>query len=113
MNLSQIRKFALSLPDVKEEPHFHRTSFRVRGKIFVTADPNEPYIHVFVGEEVRERILAIHPDCVEKLLWGRKVVGLRVSLKTSESGLVKDLISSGWEAKAPKTLLQMVGGRTK
>jgi hypothetical protein len=113
MNLAQIRKFALSLPEVKEEPHFHRISFRVRGKIFVTADPNEPYIHVFVGEDVRDPILAIHPNCVEKLLWGRKVVGLRVSLKDSESGLVKELVSSGWQAKAPKALLKGLGSKTR
>jgi hypothetical protein len=34
MTLSQVRRFALSLPETTEEPHFDRTSFRVRGKIF-------------------------------------------------------------------------------
>ena len=111
MNLSQVRKFALSLPAVTEEPHFNRTSFRVRGKIFVTADPIEPYIHVFVGESVREPMLAMHSESVEKLYWGTKVVGLRVSLKESESMLVKMLVKDGWESKAPKALLREVGGQ--
>lgn len=29
MNLSQVQKLALALPEVAEEPHFHRTSFEV------------------------------------------------------------------------------------
>jgi hypothetical protein len=52
MNLAQVRQFAMSLPEVTEEPHFHYTSFRVRGKIFTTAPPEGEYIHVFVPEEV-------------------------------------------------------------
>ena len=76
--LARIRKFALSLPETTEEGHFDRTSFRVRGKIYVTANPHEPYVHVFVGEEHRERSLAVHGSCMEKLLWDGKVVGLRI-----------------------------------
>lgn len=30
---------ALSFPEVTEEPHFEKTSFRVKKKIFVTYDP--------------------------------------------------------------------------
>jgi hypothetical protein len=33
MTLSQAREIALSLPEVTEETHFHRISFRVRGKV--------------------------------------------------------------------------------
>lgn len=109
MNLSDIRQFALSLPEVTEKPHFQRTSFRVRGKIFVTADPTEPFIHVFVGEDVREPMLAMYPNCVEKLLWGAKVTGLRVSLNDAEPALLKELVKRGWEAKAPKSLLREIG----
>ena len=110
MNLPQLRKFALSLPEATEEPHFHMTSFRVRKKIFVTTDPEKPSIHVFVGDEVREPMLAMHPECVEKLMWGQKVVGLRVSLEAAAPALVKDLVKKSWQAKAPKTLLGKLSG---
>ena len=33
MNLDQTGRFALSLPDTSEEPHFNYSSFRVKGKI--------------------------------------------------------------------------------
>jgi predicted DNA-binding protein (MmcQ/YjbR family) len=33
-----LRKLALSFPEVTEEPHFEKTSFRVKKKIFATYD---------------------------------------------------------------------------
>jgi predicted DNA-binding protein (MmcQ/YjbR family) len=33
-----LRKLALSFPEVTEEPHFEKTSFRVKEKIFATYD---------------------------------------------------------------------------
>ena len=105
VTLTQVRKVALALPEVEEAPHFDRTSFRVRNKIFVTAKPAEPYIHVFVGEEHREPALAMHPGCMEKLVWGGKVVGLRIALPTAPAASVNSLVRSAWESKAPRSLL--------
>jgi hypothetical protein len=105
MTLSQIRRHALSLPGVTEEPHFDRTSFRVKGKIFVTARPSDAHIHVFVPEQHREPTLAMYPEHLSKLLWGGKVVGLRVDLLKVSTTLAKDLVTSAWESKAPKSLL--------
>ena len=80
MKIDPIRKFALALEAVTEEPHHHFSSFRVRGKIFVTIPPGDEYLHVFVDEQGRETALALYSEFTEKLLWGEKVVGLRVSL---------------------------------
>jgi hypothetical protein len=104
MTLTQVRKYALSLAEVTEAPHFDRASFRIRGKIFLTARPSESHIHVFVPEESREPVLAMHPQHVEKLLWGGKVVGLRVQL-SGPVGMVQDLIQAAWACKAPKSLV--------
>jgi hypothetical protein len=102
MTLAQVRKHALSLPGVKEEPHFDRTSFRVKGKIFVTARPSESHIHVFVPEQHRELALAMYPEHMSKLLWGGKVVGLRIELLKASTAVVKDLVTFAWESKAPR-----------
>jgi hypothetical protein len=104
VTLEQVRRHALSLPEAKEEPHFDRTSFRVRGRIFITARPADSHIHVFVPEHVREPFLAMHPDVASKLLWGGKVVGLRVELHRAPAGLVKELVRSAWASRAPKAL---------
>src|SRR5215468_6627134 len=102
MKVSEVRRYALSLPEVTEEPHFEYSSFRVRGKIFVTVPPPGERIHVFVGEDLREPALAMHPQFLEKLWWGKKVVGLRVTLGDADTDVVKQLVRCAWEAKAPK-----------
>jgi hypothetical protein len=42
---------------------------------------------------------------MEKLLWGKRVVGLRVSLAKAKAPLVKRLLEQAWSRKAPKRLL--------
>src|SRR5215470_8210010 len=106
MNVTQVRRYALSLPHATEEPHFEYSSFRVNGKIFVTVPPDGRHIHVFVDDEERERTLAVHSKFVEKLLWGGKVRGLRVSLSKAPPGVVNDLIRAAWARKAPKRLVE-------
>jgi hypothetical protein len=106
VKLSSVRKYAASLPETAEAPHFEYLSLRVRGKIFVTAPPGEEFVHVFVPEEQRERALALYPQFVEKLTWGSKVVGVRVSLAAATPSVVKGLVLAAWQAKAPKSLLR-------
>ena len=72
MTLAQARRYALSLPEASEAPHFNYASFRVRGKIFVTVPPEQTHIHVFVDEAQREQALVLEPEWIEKLLWGWK-----------------------------------------
>jgi hypothetical protein len=104
VKLAEVRKMALSLPETTEAPHFHYSSFRVRGKIFATVPPEGTHVHVFVGEEQREQALALDPSSIEKLLWGKRVVGLRVALKMARPAMVAGLLSQAWSGKAPKRL---------
>lgn len=104
MTLAAIRKYALSLPEVTEEPHHQYGSFRVRGKIFVTFPPEEDYLHVFVAEQDRELALAMYSEFTEKLLWGGKVVGVRLTLESAPQAAVKSLVRQAWANKAPKSL---------
>jgi hypothetical protein len=105
VNLDQSRRLALLLPGVIEKPHFKFTSFRVGGKIFATAPPDDTFLHVFVAEEDRQRWLALKPRVVEKLFWGGKAVGLKVKLQAATPGMVRSLLSSAWANKAPQAML--------
>lgn len=105
MTPAQARKLALALPEAAEAPHFDFASFRVRGKIFATMPPAGTHLHVFVGDEEREMALVLHDDCVAKLLWGGKVVGVRIDLGIAKPGVVKKLLQQAWARKAPKALL--------
>ena len=106
MKIDRVRRYALSLPEVVEAPHFNFTSFRVNGKIFATAPPENTHVHIFVGEEQRESALALHPGFIEKLFWGSKACGLRIALATAKPEAVESLLRQAWSAKAPKRLLK-------
>jgi hypothetical protein len=106
MKYATVRKFALSLPEVSEEPHHNFNSFRVRGKIFVTVPPGEAHIHLFVSEQQREQALVLHADFAEKLLWGGKVVGIRIALASANSAAIKRIVHSAWRNKAPVSLTE-------
>jgi hypothetical protein len=112
MTLHQVRQFALSLPQTAEEPHFHLTSFRVRGKIFATAPLDGEYLHVFIPEELREAALSAEPDFLEELSWGKRIVGVRAILASAKAGVVNQLLSQAWSSKAPKKLLASLRGAT-
>jgi hypothetical protein len=104
MKFSTVRTYALSLPEATEAPHFTYQSFRVRNKIFVTVPPEEKTIHIFVPEAQREQALALHPQFIDKLVWGSSVTGVRVTLASAEPAVVKALILAAWQHKAPKAL---------
>jgi hypothetical protein len=105
MKLGQVRRLALALPAVSEEPHFTYASFRVGGRIFATIPPDGEHLHVFVEEDERQLALALEPAVVEKLLWGQRIVGLRVRLGAAKAPLVRRLLEQAWLRKAPKRLL--------
>ena len=104
MTLQQVRQFALSLPETKEEPHFHLTSFRVRGKIFATAAPNGEYLHLFLPENEREAALETEPDFLGPLSWGKRIVGVRAIFPGAKVAVVNTLLSQAWLHRAPKKL---------
>jgi hypothetical protein len=104
MKLALVRRYAMALPEVTEEPHHEAVSFRVRGKIFVTVPPKGGYIHVFLNEQAREQALALYPSLVEKLFWGGKVWGIRIVLDAATPSVVKGFIQAAWATKAPKQL---------
>ena len=102
VRLQTIEKFALALPGVAAAPHFHFGSWRVGGKagkpgkIFVTIPPGGEVLHVFLPDAAREELLTLHPECVEKLFWGKKVCGLRVLLGTASAAQVKHWVKLAW-----------------
>ena len=106
MKLAEVRKFALSLPEANEQPHFQYSSFRVKGKIFATVPTDKKHLNVFVDDERRELAMSMFPDAYEKLWWGKKVVGVTVLLSAADASDVRDLLHSAWKRKAPKRVVE-------
>jgi hypothetical protein len=105
MKLDAVRRLALALPEVSEAPHFHFTSFRVRGKMVATAIPSGEFTHIFVADEDIELALRLYPLFTEKVFWGGKVVAIRVILAKARASVVEELLRKAWLRKAPKKLL--------
>jgi hypothetical protein len=104
-DLERVRQFALALPGTSEQPHFEMTSFRVRGKIFATAPPDDEHLHVFVDEPEVDAAVAEDAAAFEPLLWGRKVRGVRVRLAGAPASRVFELVEESWRRKAPASLV--------
>lgn len=100
ISLQSVRKLALSLPDTTEEPHRHFGSFRVRGKIFVTIPPGEQLLHIFLPDAERELALAMDPEFLEPVVWGKKVVGVRANLPQARASTVKALVRQSYQFKS-------------
>jgi hypothetical protein len=107
MELHEARRFALSLPEATEEPHFHMASFRVRGKIFATVPPDGDHLHVFADEEVTRASVAEDPRAFAELWWGQRLVSVRVNLPAADDKAVFELLEEAWRRKAPRRVVAL------
>lgn len=107
MRLDTARRFALALPDTTEEPHFEKSSFRVRGKIFATVPLGGEHLHVLAEPDEARALIASFPAAFEEITWGKKVKSdwVRVNLASADSAQVRELLTDAWRLKAPKRLL--------
>jgi hypothetical protein len=109
MKIEAVRRFALSLPQTAEQPHFDLSSFRVNGKIFATVPPGDTHLHVFVGDDERGLMAVAQPKAYETLMWGKRAAGLKVTLSAAKARDVEHLLRSAWRRKAPKKLAAKFG----
>ena len=109
MELDEARRFALSLPETTEEPHFEMSSFRVRGRIFATVPTDGEHLHVFVDERETLASVAENPRVFEELWWGKRLAGVRVNLPIADSRSVIELLEDSWRRKAPKSAITLYG----
>jgi len=111
VTFEKVRRFALSLPETTEEPHFDKWSARVLGKIFVTAPTDGKHVHVFVDEDQTAAAIASKPAAFEELWWGKKLSGVRVVLAAADASAVFALVEMAWRRKAPRRLVASLDSR--
>lgn len=98
-----VRRLALALPETLEADHHGFPSFRVVGKIFATL-PDDEHLHVMLTPEETERMVAGATKSCETLRWGKRVAGVRVTLKAADVKLVGSMLHAAWLGKAPRRL---------
>lgn len=102
MKADEARRLALSLPEVTEQDHHGRPSFRVGAKIFATLW-DEQHMNVMLDEPGIMTAVEDHPWCAERW-WGKRLAAVEVELERADPALLTELLSDAWEGKAPARL---------
>jgi hypothetical protein len=110
MDLDQVRKIALSLPEATEAPHFERISFRVGGKIFATALPDSGQLNVMADEPEVRAAVARYPGWCRELWWGKRLSGVQVELTAADPDGIRELLEEAWRMRAPKRAIAALDG---
>jgi hypothetical protein len=107
MRLDTARRFALSLPETTEEPHFDLSSFRVCKKIFATVPLDGKTLRLRVGAEEVRALTENDPAAFEVIHWGKRVVTdwVQIKLPAAEREHVQELLVEAWRLRAPKRVL--------
>jgi hypothetical protein len=106
-----VRRLALALPEVVEEDHHGRPSFRVAGRIFATLW-DAAHMNVMLDEPGIRTAVQGNPGVCTEFWWGKRLRAVQVDLASSDQGLAGELLADAWEQKAPKRLLtEWLAGR--
>ena len=107
ITLTDIRGYAMALPDVVEQPHFRLPGFRVADKLLAHLEKGDAHAILCVGQAEAASVAAEEPDAYEEV-WrnnGSIFVGLRVDLAKVGAERMRELIEHAWRHRAPKRLI--------
>lgn len=109
MTSKQFQQRAQAFAESTEEPHFEKTSFRVRKKIFATLAPEKaeavlklPLVEQAVFTEAGGGAIYPVPN-----KWGQQGWTV-VELKTVKSDLLNEALACAYRCVAPKSLGELV-----
>jgi len=100
-----IRQLALALPEVVEQDHHGRPSFRVAGRIFATLWDSD-HMNAMLDEPGIRTAVQDNPGVCEEFWWGKRLGAVQVDLARANTALAGDLLADAWEQRAPKRLLK-------
>ncbi len=101
----QVRDLALAFPEAVEAPHFHKTSFRVAGKIFATMDEQGGHVVFMLTPEQQEMLMAAEAGVFTPAAgaWGRRGSTIARLDAIGNETLAHGLTLS-WRKAAPRRL---------
>jgi hypothetical protein len=101
-----VRRLALALPEAVEQPHFDRTSFRIRGRIFATMRGAEPVVNLALPPDLAASVLETEGEPARPISWGKLRGWISLDLQAARPGLLEQLIPAAWSRAAPPALLR-------
>jgi predicted DNA-binding protein (MmcQ/YjbR family) len=105
VSIDTARKTALSLPDSDEQPHWDKTSFRVKKKIFLTISSAEQRAVIKLSL-IDQSVFAKYNDQIfypVKGAWGKKG-WTAIDLKKVRKDMFTDAVSLSWQEVSGKEL---------
>ena len=111
VNIESFRKLALSLPDVVEQPHFEKTSFRVNKKIFATLSLENKLACVKLSEIDQSVFCAFDKSIVYPVnnKWGKQG-WTYIDLKKVRKDMLADALTTAYH-EVQKSKTQTKNGR--
>ena len=109
VSLDSVRKFALSLPEAEEMPHFEKASFRVKKKIFATLDVKNKRSVVKLSALDQSTFCSYDKTVVYpvKGAWGKQGWTI-IELKKVPKKLFDDIVITSYCEVAPKKLAKQL-----
>ncbi len=109
VTLDTLRKIALSFPEASEEPHFEKTSFRVKKKIFATYDHKTNRACIKLSEIDQSAFSSAGKTIIYQVdnKWGKQG-WTYIELGKVHKDLLVDALTAAYCEVAPKKLAEMV-----
>lgn len=103
VSIDTFRKLALSFPEVTEEPHFEKTSFRVKKKIFATYDDVKKRASIKLSEIDQDVFSAAGKTIIFPVnnKWGKQGWTI-IEMSKVNKDLFIDALSTAYCEVAPK-----------
>jgi predicted DNA-binding protein (MmcQ/YjbR family) len=103
VNVKPFKQLALSFPGVEEQPHFEKTSFRVKKKIFATHTSDSDIACVKLSEIDQSVFCAFDKTIIYPVnnKWGKQGWTL-VELKKVRKDMLKDILTTAYNEVASK-----------
>ena len=109
VSIDTFRKIALSFPEVTEDPHFEKTSFRVKKKIFATYDDKNKRACIKLSEIDQDVFSSSDRTIIYPVnnKWGKQGWTL-IEMKTVHKDLFIDALNTAYFGVAPKKLAEQI-----
>ena len=103
VTIKAFRKLANSLSGITEEPHFEKTSFRVKGRIFATFEKKTDTVCVKLSPDDQALFSSGNEKSIYPVAnsWGKKGWTL-VDLKNTDREMVSDLLAAAYSEVSRK-----------
>lgn len=114
VTIHDLRSLALSFPEVTEEPHFEKTSFRVNKKIFATYDEKNERACIKLSNVDQDVFSILDKSIIYAVpnKWGKQGWTF-IEMETVNPELFQEAIITSYCTVAPKKLADQVSTNTQ